>query len=186
MKLVIRFVGFTVLFVCFFNCRQARLPKPKGYLALEYPKPIYHSLDGLLNYSFDYNTIAQPIISPHESLRIYYPLMKATIYINYRKIKNNLDSLLYDAYLVPYRHLNKAEEIPEKVFINHHRRVYGQLFSIIGNAASQQQFFLTDSLHHFILGSLYFYAHPNYDSIYPAVKYIEKDIIRIIESFQWN
>lgn len=125
-------------------------------------------------------------MSPSGSFRLYYPLMKATIYLNYRKIEDNLDSLLYDAYLVPYRHVNKAEEIPEKTFVNHSQKVYGQLFTIIGNAASQQQFYLTDSIHHFVLGSLYFYARPNYDSIYPAVKYIERDIMRMMESFQWN
>ncbi|MCY4216912.1 MAG: gliding motility lipoprotein GldD [Flavobacteriaceae bacterium] len=186
MMLFIRFVGLAVLFVFFIDCKQSRFPKPKGYLALEYPIPVYHSFDGSPNYSFDYNAIAQPIVSSFESLQVYYPLMKATIYINYRKVENNLDSLLHDAYLIPYRHVSKAEEIPEKVFINHDQRVYGQLFSVIGNAASQQQFFLTDSTHHFILGSLYFYALPNYDSIYPAIKYIESDIMRMMASFQWN
>ena len=37
--------------------------------------------------------------------------------------------------------------------------------------SSQVQFFLTDSLNHFIFGALYFYKKPNYDSIMPAINY---------------
>mgnify|MGYP006110393705 CR=1 FL=1 len=82
--------------------------------------------------------------------------------------------------------MSKAESIPEKIFINKEKRVYGTLFSIVGNAASQYQFFLTDSVNHFLVGSIYFLARPNYDSIYPAVKYLEKDIIHLIETLKWE
>ena len=112
--------------------------------------------------------------------------MKATIYMSYQSINNNLDSLLNDAYKLPYKHIIKAEEIPEKIFINREKRVYGTVFNIVGDAASQIQFFLTDSTKNFIVGSLYFYSKPNYDSIYPAVKYIERDLYRLIESFEWK
>ena len=87
---------------------------------------------------------------------------------------------------MPYNHLSKAESIPERIFVNPQNKVYGTLFTVVGNAASQYQFFLTDSIDHFLVGSLYFYAKPNYDSIYPAVKYIEKDLVRLMETLQWN
>jgi len=186
MKLMKGLFIFTLFFVFVIACKQRTLPKPKGYLALEYPEPNYDSFTESLPFSFDYNTMAEPRTSSTGSLQIVYPLMNATLYLNYRKVKNNLDALLHDAYFIPYQHISKAEEIPEKVFINHNQRVYGQLFTIIGNAASQHQFFLTDSLQHFVVGSLYFYARPNYDSLYPAIKYIERDIIQMKESFQWN
>ena len=112
--------------------------------------------------------------------------MKATLYLTYNSVKKNLDSLLNDAYKLPYKHISKAQSIPEKIFINKEKQVYGTLFSIVGNAASQHQFFLTDSLNHFLVGSLYFFARPNYDSIYPAVKYLEKDIIHLIETLDWQ
>ena len=60
------------------------------------------------------------------------------------------------------------------------------MFNIIGDAASQIQFFLTDSSYNFLIGSLYFYAKPNYDSILPAVKYVERDIVKLIETLEWN
>jgi gliding motility-associated lipoprotein GldD len=80
----------------------------------------------------------------------------------------------------------KAEEIPEKVFISNEHKVYGTLFSVVGNAASQLQFFLTDSTRSFLVGSLYFYSRPYYDSIMPAAKYIERDVVQLIESLRWK
>jgi gliding motility-associated lipoprotein GldD len=60
------------------------------------------------------------------------------------------------------------------------------LYEIGGDAASQSQFYLTDSINHFISGSLYFYAKPNYDSIYPASEYLKRDIKRLMESLKWK
>ena len=54
-----------------------------------------------------------------------------------------------------------------------------------GDAASQAQFYLTDSVRHFLTGSIYFKTQPNFDSIVPAAAYLEKDIRRIMESLQW-
>ena len=177
---------FSFILMLFGDCQNQTQPKPQGYLSLTFPEQDYVPLEEDLPYYFDYNTIARSTSSSGKSIKITYPDMNATIYLNYRVVENNIDSLLYDAYLVPYRHVSKADAIPEKLFTNSTSKVYGQLFSVIGDAASQYQFFLTDSLNHFVIGSLYFYAQPNYDSIFPAVKYIEKDIIRLIESFRWQ
>jgi len=84
-----------------------------------------------------------------------------------------------------YKHAVKAEEITTKNFENYDKRVFGSMQEISGSAASQIQFHLTDSTHNFIKGALYFYAKPNYDSILPAVAYIKKDILRLIETLQW-
>ena len=57
---------------------------------------------------------------------------------------------------------------------------------INGNAASQSHFYATDSVNHFITGSLYFEAKPNFDSIYPAAVYLREDIRRIMETIEWK
>jgi len=59
-------------------------------------------------------------------------------------------------------------------------------YEVTGNAASQAQFYVTDSINHFVTGSLYFYAKPNYDSIYPAANYLQQDIRRIMETMAWQ
>ena len=56
----------------------------------------------------------------------------------------------------------------------------------IGNAASPIQFYVTDSTRHFINGSVYFNVKPNYDSILPAVNYLEKDIKTFIGTLKWK
>ena len=94
--------------------------------------------------------------------------------------------MLNDAYKLPTKHIRKAQEIPERIFINQKKKVYGTMFNVVGNAASQIQFFLTDSSYNFLIGSLYFYVKPNYDSLLPAVKYIERDIIKLVETLEWD
>ena len=176
-----------VSLILFFGCTSALLPKPWGYLRLDYPEAKYQNFNELHNFSFEFNNFAKvPTVANQSNFKVVYPEMKATLYLNYNKVDKNLDSLLNDAYKLPYKHISKAESIPEKVFINPVNRVYGSLFSVIGNAASQHQFFLTDSTKNFLVGSVYFYAKPNYDSILPAVKYVEKDLIHMIESLKWK
>ena len=175
-----------IVVVLFVGCGSDTQPKPNAYLSLQYPNPDYKEIQDLRNFSFEYNTFATVNAKRSAAYRLVYPQMKATLYLNYNPLEHNLDSLLNDAYQLPYKHISKAESIPEKLFVNEEKKVFGTLFSVVGNAASQYQFFLTDSTKHFLVGSLYFYARPNYDSIYPAADYLQKDIIHLIESFKWK
>lgn len=180
-KLILIFLGFITI-----ACSTDFQPKPSALLRLDYPKPEYQLTQEVTRFSFEYNSHAFVKTENKSAPRLVYPEMKATLYLNYNPIKKNLDSLLNDAYQLPYKHISKAESIPEKLFINAKNQVYGTLFSVVGNAASQYQFFLTDSLNHFVVGSLYFYARPNYDSIYPAASYLQKDIVHLMETLKWE
>ncbi len=100
--------------------------------------------------------------------------------------ENNLDSLLRDAQKLAYDHATKAESIPEQPFVNPDDNVFGMFYMINGNAATQAEFYLTDSIQNFITGALYFEAKPNFDSIYPAVVYLRKDMRHIMETLKWN
>ena len=66
------------------------------------------------------------------------------------------------------------------------RKVYGMFYEVGGNAASQSQFYVTDSINHFLTGSLYFYTKPNYDSILPAAHYLKNDIQKLMETITWK
>ena len=182
-----RFFKIILFILSAFSCNTINQPKPKSYLALNYPKSNYNELlNQKFPFSFEYNKIAKVDEISNSSYKVSYPYMKATIYLNYYEVNKNLDSLLNDAYKLPYKHIVKAIEIPERIFINKNEKVYGTLFSVIGNAASQFQFFLTDSSRNFLVGSLYFYSKPNYDSLYPAIKYIEKDISHLFNTLKWK
>ncbi|MGJ8548184.1 gliding motility lipoprotein GldD [Winogradskyella wichelsiae] len=180
-----------VLSLFLLGCGNDTLPKPKGYLRLEYPKAVYENAIIPLPFSFEKNKIAAPIKSVKSTkntngININYPSLKATIYLTYKDVNNNIDSLLRDAQNLTQKHTIKADAISHNSFENSESKVYGMLYEIDGDAASQSQFYVTDSTKHFLSGSLYFYAKPNYDSIYPAAEYLEKDIKRIMETVRWK
>jgi gliding motility-associated lipoprotein GldD len=170
----------------FVSCNEDVLPNPKAYLSLKYPKKSYKELELKRPYSFEFlkNTIV--INDAKNWLKIKYPELKASIDITYRPVSNNLKELLTEAEKLVFKHTLKAEQIIPKDFVNPKKRVFGSLYEITGNAASQIQFHITDSTNNFLKGSLYFYAKPNYDSILPAVAYIKEDILHLVETLEWK
>nr|WP_299342230.1 gliding motility lipoprotein GldD [Allomuricauda sp.] len=179
---------FLALFslVLLFGCKEDVMPKPKAMLRLDYPQATYNELNLDCVFTFDLNSISMIKENRDCSLVLDYPLMKGSIYLTYKPIKNNLDTLLIDAQKLSYEHVVKADNILEQPFINPKDGVYGMFYEVSGNAASQSQFYVTDSTNHFVTGSLYFYAKPNYDSILPAAVYLQKDIRKIMESLRWK
>ena len=179
---------YIVLFVLVFiisGCSQP-VPKPKAMLRLDYPEASYTSLKNECPFVFDKNLEAVLKTSQACQLVLEYPSMKASVHLTYRNVTNNLDSLLRDAQKLTYEHVIKADNISEQPFINNEAKVYGMLYEVGGNAASQSQFYVTDSVDHFLTGALYFYTKPNYDSILPAAHYLKKDIRTIMETLKWE
>ena len=168
------------------GCDSVQQPKPKAQLRLQYPEPKYKKVPDTFPFDFEHNHLVVLKGIAKTAPDLYYPKMKATLYLSYVGVENNIDSLLNDAYQLPGKHMIKAQEIPERVFMAPEKRVYGILFTVVGNAASQLQFFLTDSTDHFLMGSLYFYSRPNYDSIMPAAKYVERDVMHLMETLRWK
>lgn len=177
---------FSLISFLFMSCNDDVLPKPKAYLNLEYPEKEYTNLSVQRPYYFQVLKNTTIVDEKNNWLKIIYPNIKASIDITYRPVENNLNELLTEAEKLVFKHAVKAEQIIPKDFLNPKKRVFGSLYEITGNAASQIQFHVTDSTHNFIKGSLYFYAKPNYDSILPAVDYIKKDILHIIETLEWK
>jgi len=155
-------------------------------LSLEYPKKHYENLALQRPYFFEVPKNTVIIDESNNWLKIQYPKLKASIDITYKSVNNNLHELLSDAEKLVFKHAVKAEQIIPKDFVNKEKRVFGSFYEITGNAASNLQFHATDSTHHFIKGSLYFYARPNYDSILPAVDYIKKDVLKLMETLEWK
>lgn len=179
---------FLILMNCYFlSCGENTIPKPKAMLRLDFEKGEYNSYhDNNCAFAFSKNTTASVKPKGDCSLEIDYPEMKGSIYLTYKPVAKNLNKLLTDAQRLSYEHVVKADNIIEQPFINENSRVFGMFYEVTGNAASQSQFYVTDSTNHFVTGSLYFYAKPNYDSIYPAAIYLQRDIRRIMESLEWK
>ena len=190
-----RYLGIIVLLsLLFMACDEERLPKPSAFLSLEYPTPEYRNVTLPLPFKFEKNSWADSIssikISRDQKVKgidLNYPQMKGTIYITYKKIEeNNLRSFLIDAQAITQKHTIKANEIVEQPYIDEENKVFGMFYEVGGDAASQSQFYVTDSLNHFVTGSLYFYAKPNYDSILPAAYYLRNDIKHVMETIRWQ
>lgn len=180
------FLSGLALVLLIMGCKDDVLPKPKAMLRLEYPEGSYAATDLDCPYTFDQNNLSEIKENNDCSLVLDYPLMKGSIFLTYKKVDGNLRELMIDAEKLTYEHVVKADQIYPKVYTHPEAGVYGMFYEVSGNAASQSQFYVTDSINHFVTGSLYFYAKPNYDSILPAAKYLENDIRRIMESLRWN
>ena len=182
----VRFLIFVAGFAWLTACSNGEvIPKPKAQLRLEYPQAVYKNVD-FEHFSFDKSHLAKIERISDNKINLVYPMMKAKIYLTYNPIKHNLEGLLRDAEKFTYEHTIKADEIITRDYINKKDSVYATINKVTGNAASQIQFHATDSVRHFLDGSLYFYAQPNYDSIMPAVKYLEKDVMHLVESLRWR
>jgi gliding motility-associated lipoprotein GldD len=62
----------------------------------------------------------------------------------------------------------------------------GIFFTLKGNTATANQFFLTDSTHHFLRGALYFDATPNEDSLKIVNDFLKKDLEHLINTLKWR
>ncbi|TXE08962.1 gliding motility lipoprotein GldD [Gelidibacter salicanalis] len=190
----IKLYSLTLLLALFFSCGEDPIPKPKGFLRLDYPPAEYEDTDLNLPFTFEKNLLAERIKnikvdSKNETFGIdlNYPTLKGTIYLTYIKVtEDNLIPLIRDSQNLTQEHTQKADVIESNLYSNKEHKVYGMFYEVGGNAASQSQFYVTDSVNHFLNGSLYFYAKPNFDSILPAADYLKKDIKHIMETLRWK
>jgi gliding motility-associated lipoprotein GldD len=168
------------------SCKDEVLPKPAGFLRLDYPEAKYLHFQNTCPFSFQMNEAAVIKGEKECGFAITYPKMKATIYLTYKPVNNNIDKLLRDAQKLTYEHVIKADDILEQPYLNPAKKVYGMFYQVNGNAATNSQFYVTDSTKHFITGSVYFYSKPNFDSIMPAASYIKNDMQRLMETLKWK
>lgn len=178
-------ITIVMLFVLATSCQEQPIPKPNAKIRLEYAQGKLSDLE-TNNFSFQYNQLAKPELNSENAFTIAYPDMKGAIFLSYKKVDDNLGQLINDSKRLSYEHAAKADNIVEQPYVNPRDRVYGALFEVQGNAASQSQFYVTDSTEHFLTGSVYFYTKPNYDSILPAAAYLQNDIRGIIETLKWK
>lgn len=168
------------------GCKNEVLPKPSGQLRLDYKEAQYVNFQNSCSYSFQMNSEAIIKEKTPCNFEINYPKMKATIYLSYKPVQNNLKILLKDAQKLTYEHVIKADAITDQPFLNRKDKVYGMFYQVNGNAATNAQFYVTDSTKNFIDCSVYFYAKPNFDSVYPAISYVKNDMRRMMETLKWK
>jgi gliding motility-associated lipoprotein GldD len=192
MRVVFRIMVFVLLVPGILSgCKRNYVPKPSGYLRIDFPAKEYRLFDTAYPYSFEYPVYADIMPDTDEYTEPYwidvrFPEFDGTIHISYKKVTGNLDTYTEDSRTMAYKHSIKADAINETVYADTVNRVYGLLYEIKGNAASSLQFYATDSTSNFIRGSLYFNVSPNKDSLAPVIDFFRVDIIHLIETVRWN
>ena len=185
-KKIIGLCNMLLLLVFTNSCKNDVVPKPASQLRLDYPIAKYAKFSNHCPFEFEINEDAIITEDKNCGFSIKYPKMKATIYLTYKTVNNNLNDLLKDAQKLTYEHVIKADDIMEQPYVNKDKKVYGMFYRVDGNAATNSLFYATDSIKHFVTGSIYFYAKPKFDSIMPAASYVKNDMQRLLETIRWK
>ncbi len=181
-----------------FSCRQVAVPKPRGHFRIDLPEHQYVQFNEKsgknlnIPLSFEYPAYGNLTFQGEQGsdpgwFNIEFPSYKAKIYLTYKDVKNDLYSLLDQNYDINVKyHVAKADAIEEQVFSNKENKVYGILYDLKGNTASAVEFYVTDSINHYLRGSLYFAAEPNADSLAPVINFFRADIVHLVETLKWK
>ncbi|MDV3309213.1 MAG: gliding motility lipoprotein GldD [Cyclobacteriaceae bacterium] len=187
------YAALMVLSCLMLSCNRTYVPKPIGYNRLDLPEPAYHPTPDTLPYWFEYSQHAKILkdtsfINDPDWIEVYYPLMKATVHITYKPVNNNLElfkEYVDDSYRLTAKHQIKAYSIDE-VLVSTPSGKTAVIEEIEGEVPSQFQFTVTDSTRHFLRGALYFNTKVQNDSLAPAIEYVKKDIMHMINTLEWS
>lgn len=169
-------------------------PKPRGYFRIDLPEKSYTTFKNN-KYPFTFelpdSTLCRVVEKGERAddkygFNIVYPYLRCVIYCDYKPVENNFREISEDFRTFVYKHAIKADAITEQPYENAEHKVYGVMYEIKGDAASQIQFVLTDSSKHYFRGALYPNVSPNADSLAPVTEYIKADIMRMVETFNWK
>lgn len=191
------FLAFAFLLLTVVACNSDYTIKPRGYFKIDLPEKKYQVFDQKnFPYSFEYplyGRIIQDTLFFEQKpenpywINIDFPQFNSRIYLSYKEIgKNKFDSLVNDAYTMSYKqHTYKASAIDPQPFTTA-SGVEGVYFTLKGNTATANQFFVTDTIRHFLRGALYFDATPNEDSLAPVNEFLKKDLQHLINTIKWK
>jgi gliding motility-associated lipoprotein GldD len=205
---------FGLMFLLVVSCNSPYTPKPRSYYRIDMPEHAYQLFNEPgYPYSFEYPLYAK--ITKDSTLfddnpdnpywiNIDFPRFNGRIYISYKSVggtsvyklktdqgykdsmvRNSFEGLREEAFKMTYKHTPKASSINDSLFVTGNG-VSGVYFAVGGNAATSNQFFLTDTVRHFLRGALYFDASPNADSLKPVNDFLQQDLRHLINSFSWR
>ncbi|MFK8045297.1 MAG: gliding motility lipoprotein GldD [Crocinitomicaceae bacterium] len=172
----------------FIGCtdEDAVYPKPISSMKISFPKKVFSKTVSRCDFSFkvaDYTEVDSS--KGLCNIDLNYKGLNATLFLTYIPIDTGLMYHIENARKLVYEHSIKADGIDEKLIINPMKNVYGTAYRLIGNTASNYQFYVTDSNHHFLRGALYFNSKPNYDSLKPSISFLIPDFDTLVNTIEW-
>lgn len=204
-----------IIIALLFSCNSTYTSKKEGYYKIDFPERAYTTFnDPAYPYTFEYPVYAKidKDSSYFDSLsknpywiNIDFPSFNGKIFISYKNIggtstykvktpgggyrdstgKNDFEKMVNDSYNLTYKNDIKAYSIEDSV-MHTPNGLTGIFFRLSGNVATAKQFFLSDTLHHFLRGALYFDATPNEDSLRPVNAFLQQDMKHIINTMKWR
>ncbi|HTF17216.1 MAG TPA: gliding motility lipoprotein GldD [Chryseolinea sp.] len=173
-------------------CQREHQPKPLGYNRLLLPTHDYLQLPDTFPYSFQYSKHAKLMkdtsrISERFWIEIYYPQLKSNIHITYKAVRSAkvLREYLDDSYTLTAKHQIKAYAINEVISKTPSGKT-AVIAELEGEVPSQFQFTITDSAANFMRGALYFNTQVANDSLAPAIEFMKRDMMQIINTLEWK
>ena len=185
------------LAIFFFACNSEYTFKQRGYYKIDFPEKSYQVFNEPgFPYSFEYPVYGRIVQDtsffedePENPywINIDFPQFESRIYLSYKEIgRNDFEKLVNDAFTMSYKqHTYKASSI-EPTNITTPNNINGVYFTLTGNTATANQFFLSDSTRHFLRGALYFDAAPNADSLSIVNDFLKADMQHLINTLQWK
>ena len=167
------------------SCDNNTLPKQKGYFAPNFTYPSYKVIESC-NHSLKINNSTNIVFNNDCNYEIDYDELKAKIYVSNITVENNIDIIHSKFDEKVFNNSEYADQILTSEYSNEYKDVFSKVYFFVGDAPSNIQFFITDSMQNFLSASLLFDSKPNYDSLLPYIHYIRNDIKKIIESFDWS
>lgn len=183
-----RYFFIRVLLLALLSSCVEYTPKPKGFPRFE-PAParyIQLPVDDV-PYSFmvsDRITIELPEEERTGWINLVYEEFNVKVYCSYLPITpRSLPEVTAESARLVERMTSRATS---SAYENPERAVYGRFYELEGDVAAPLQFYLTDSLTCYFRGALYYNEAANADSLAPVTGYLRKDIIELIETFNWK
>lgn len=191
------FIVILLVVSCYACNSDYSVGKKKGYFKIDFPEKKYQVFDQPgYPYTFEYPVYAKVIKdttffedkAEDYWINIDIPQFDGRIHISYKPVsaKYNFDSLRNDAYkMATKQHVDVSTGITDSLMVTPHG-VGGTYYSLGGNTATANQFFLTDTTKNFLRGALYFNASPNEDSLGIVNDFLKKDLEHLINTLQWR
>lgn len=193
----VSFTGFIIVFCLACWGSDNYTPKPRAYPKIEFPNRDYQAFGNeVCPLIFRYPGYAE--VKMQESFfgekpahscwfDLYVPAFDARIHCTYSSIdsRKEFDDLVHDSFTIANK-INQRSQYMDEIRVANAAGVGGLIIEFTGPAASPLQFFLTDTIHHFFRGALYFNTQARPDSLEPITAFLKEDIAVMINSFEWT
>lgn len=189
-----RFFSLIVVISLVVSCgEELMIPKPPTYLRLDLPEHKYSELKTDCGLSFSFPEIYKAKTTAKTetgicNLEIDLGPINGTLYLFYYPLTTNdtLSKFINFSNDKVDDHKLKATSINDEKILRPQERVFGTFFELQGDVATNYQFYLTDSVNHFLRAEVLLNSRPNYDSLKPSLDYLKVDLKKMVNTLKWK